>query len=153
MDERFCYCICISSSSFETQNRSPGKNSEFCNVFRVFDPPTRAPYRVVSVSRFWCTEFLFHVEYYVLFLREIEYVATSFSPARTDLALKLLNNIEIQLMGVFECHQLTPPNKMVELKTHKLCVKNWVEFIVEAQIRIFLMDKLEVQVRILLRDK
>ena len=42
---------------------------------------------------------------------------------------------------------------MVELKTHKLCVKNWVEFMVEVQIRIFLIDKLEVQVRILLRDK
>ncbi len=57
------------------------------------------------------------------------------------------------LMGVLECHQLTPPNKMVELKTHRLCVKNWVEFMVEVQIRIFLMDKVEVQVRILLRDK
>jgi hypothetical protein len=40
---------------------------------------------------------------------------------------------------------------MVELKTHEL-VKNWVEFMVEVQIRIFLMDELEVQVRILLRD-
>jgi hypothetical protein len=57
------------------------------------------------------------------------------------------------LMGVLECHQLTAPNKMVELKTHELCVKNWVNFMVEVQIRIFLMDKLEVQVRILLRDK
>ncbi len=56
-------------------------------------------------------------------------------------------------MSVLECHQLTPPNKMVELKPHKLCVKNWVEFMVEVQIRIFLMNKLEVQVRILLRDK
>ena len=56
-------------------------------------------------------------------------------------------------MGVLECHQLTPPNKMEELKTHKLCVKNRVEFMVEVQIRIVLMDKLEVQVRILLRDK
>jgi hypothetical protein len=57
------------------------------------------------------------------------------------------------LIGVLECHQLTPPNKMVELKTHKLCMKNQVEFMVEVQIRIFLMDKVEVQVRILLRDK
>jgi hypothetical protein len=57
------------------------------------------------------------------------------------------------LIDVLECHQLTPPNKMVELKTHKLCVKNLVEFMVEVQIRIFLMDKVEVQVRILLRDK
>ncbi len=57
------------------------------------------------------------------------------------------------LMGVLECHQLTPPNKMVDLKTHELCVKNWVEFMVEVQIRIFLMDKVEVQVKILLRDK
>ncbi len=32
-------------------------------------------------------------------------------------------------MGVLECHQLTPPNKMVELKTDELCVKNWVEII------------------------
>ncbi len=28
---------------------------------------------------------------------EIEYVATSFSPARTDLALKLLREIEIKI--------------------------------------------------------
>jgi hypothetical protein len=56
-------------------------------------------------------------------------------------------------MGVLKCHKLTPPNKMVELKTHELCVKNRVEFMVEVQIRIFLMDKLEVQVRMLLRDK
>jgi hypothetical protein len=56
-------------------------------------------------------------------------------------------------MGVLECHQMTPRNKMVELKIHELFVKNWVEFMVEVQIRIFLMDKLEVQVRILLRDK
>ncbi len=56
-------------------------------------------------------------------------------------------------MGVLECHQLTPPNKMVELKAHRLCVKNLVELTVEVQIRIFLMDKVEVQVRILLRDK
>ncbi len=33
------------------------------------------------------------------------------------------------LMGVLECHQLTPPNKIVELKTNELCVKNQVEFI------------------------
>ncbi len=33
------------------------------------------------------------------------------------------------LMGVLECHQLTPPNKMVELKTDELCVKNQIEFI------------------------
>ncbi len=57
------------------------------------------------------------------------------------------------LIGVLECHQLTPPNKMAELKIHELCVKNWVEFMVEVQIRIFLMDKLEVQVRKKLRDK
>jgi hypothetical protein len=56
-------------------------------------------------------------------------------------------------MGVLECQQLTPPNKMVELETHKLGVKNRVEFMAEVQIRIFLMDKLEVQVRILLRDE
>jgi hypothetical protein len=35
----------------------------------------------------------------------------------------------------------------------RLCVKNQVEFMVDNQIRIFLMDKVEVQVRILLRDK
>ncbi len=56
-------------------------------------------------------------------------------------------------MDVLKCHQLTPPNKMVELKTHRLCAKTWVEFMVEVQIRIFLMDKVEVQVGILLRDK
>jgi hypothetical protein len=56
-------------------------------------------------------------------------------------------------MGVLECHQSTHPNKMVELKTHKLCVKNWVEFMVEVQITIFFTDKYEVQVRILLKDK
>jgi hypothetical protein len=55
-------------------------------------------------------------------------------------------------MGVLECHQLTPLNKMAELN-HKLCRENWVEFMVEVQIRIFLMDKVEVQVRILLRDE
>ncbi len=32
-------------------------------------------------------------------------------------------------MGVLDCHQLTPPNKMVELKTDELCVKNQGEFI------------------------
>ncbi len=56
-------------------------------------------------------------------------------------------------MGILECQQLTPPNKMVELKTHRPCVKNRVEFMVEVKIRIFLKDKVEVQVRILLRDK
>jgi hypothetical protein len=56
------------------------------------------------------------------------------------------------LIGVLDCCQMTPPNKMVEL-THDLCIKNQVEFMVEVQIRIFLMDKVEVQVRILLRDK
>ncbi len=45
---------------------------------------------VVLVSRFWRAEFLFHVEYYALFLGRNEYVATSFSPARMDLALTLL---------------------------------------------------------------
>ena len=35
------------------------------------------------------------------------------------------------LMGVLECHQLTSPNNMVELKTHELCVKNQVEFMVQ----------------------
>jgi hypothetical protein len=33
-----------------------------------------------------------------------------------------------QLMGVLECYQLIPPNKMVELKAYELCVKNQVEF-------------------------
>ncbi len=45
-------------------------------------------------------------------------------------------------MGVLECHQMTPPNKMVEL----------MEFMVEVQIRILLMDQVEVQVRILLMN-
>ena len=34
-------------------------------------------------------------------------------------------------IAVLECHQLIPPNNMVELKTHKLCVKNQVEFMVQ----------------------
>ena len=34
-------------------------------------------------------------------------------------------------MGVLEFHQLTPPNKMVKLKTDELCVKNQVEFMVQ----------------------
>ncbi len=55
-------------------------------------------------------------------------------------------------MSVLECHQMTPPNKMGDLNPQAVH-KNWVEFIVEVQIRIFLMDKVEVQVRILLRDK
>jgi hypothetical protein len=37
------------------------------------------------------------------------------------------------LMGVLECHQLKPPNNMVELKTHELCVKNQVEFMVQLE--------------------
>ncbi len=36
-------------------------------------------------------------------------------------------------MGVLECHQLIPPNNMVQLKTHKLCVKNQVEFMVQLE--------------------
>ncbi len=36
-------------------------------------------------------------------------------------------------MGVLECCQLTPPNNMVELKTHELCVKNQVEFMVQLE--------------------
>ncbi len=36
-------------------------------------------------------------------------------------------------MGVLECHQLTPSNAMVELKTHELCVKNQVEFMVQLE--------------------
>ncbi len=55
-------------------------------------------------------------------------------------------------MGVLKCHQLTTPNKMVELN-HKLCMRNPVKFMVEVHIGIFLMDKVEVQVRILLWDK
>jgi hypothetical protein len=39
-------------------------------------------------------------------------------------------------MGVLECHQLIPPNKMVELKTYELCVKNQVEFIGAIRVSI-----------------
>ncbi len=65
-------------------------------------------------------------------------------------------------MGVLECHQLTPQNKMVELKTHNLCVKNWVEFILKFKSESFLWIKLKFKseyyseinsFRILLRDK
>ncbi len=41
---------------------------------------------------------------------------------------------------------------MVELNPWAV-QKNWVEFMVEVQIRIFFMDKVEVQVRILLKEK
>ncbi len=41
----------------------------------------------MSVSRIWCPEILFHVDYSY---EEIEYVATSFSPTRTDLAVNSL---------------------------------------------------------------
>ncbi len=37
------------------------------------------------------------------------------------------------LMGVLESHQLTPPNNMVELETHELCVKNQVAFMVQLE--------------------
>ncbi len=33
-------------------------------------------------------------------------------------------------MGVLECHQLTPPNKMVQLNPQAV-PENWVEFMVE----------------------
>jgi hypothetical protein len=55
-------------------------------------------------------------------------------------------------MDVLECHQLTPPNKRVELNPQQ-CVKNPVEFMVEVQIRILLMDKVEVPVRIFFMSK
>jgi hypothetical protein len=51
----------------------------------------------VSVSRFWRAEFLFRVEYYVLFLRRHQLRNTSLSPARTDLALKLLNYEQFEI--------------------------------------------------------
>jgi hypothetical protein len=44
MDERFCYCVCIRSSSVRNSESVYGENSEFYYVFRVFDLPTRAPY-------------------------------------------------------------------------------------------------------------
>jgi hypothetical protein len=37
------------------------------------------------------------------------------------------------LMGVPECHQLTPLNKMVELKTHELRVQHQVEIMVQQE--------------------
>jgi hypothetical protein len=46
MDERFCYCICICNSSFRNSESVTGENSEFCYVFRICDPPTRAPYHL-----------------------------------------------------------------------------------------------------------
>ncbi len=56
------------------------------------------------------------------------------------------------VIGVLKCHQMTPPNKMVELN-HELYMKNPVEFIVEVQIRILLMDQVEIQVRILFMNQ
>jgi hypothetical protein len=51
MDERFCYCVCICNSSVQNSELVTGKNSEFCYVFKVFDPPTCAPYRdTISTS-------------------------------------------------------------------------------------------------------
>ncbi len=46
----FAIAFVLAVAVFETQNRSPGENSEFCYVFRVFDPPTRAPYQWVKVE-------------------------------------------------------------------------------------------------------
>ncbi len=54
-------------------------------------------------------------------------------------------------MGVLECHELIPPDKMMELHPQAVHEK-LVEFMIKVQIRIFLMDKVEVQVIILLRD-
>ncbi len=44
MDKTFCYCICISNRSVRNSEPVTKENSEFCYVFRVFDPPTHAPY-------------------------------------------------------------------------------------------------------------
>ncbi len=66
------------------------------------------------------------------------------------------------LMGVLECHQSTAPNKMVELKTHTLCMKiglnSWLKFKLEFFSWINLKFKSEYyseinKFRILLRDK
>jgi hypothetical protein len=45
----FAIAFVFAVSVFETQIRSPGENSGFCYVFRVFDPPTRAPYQVILI--------------------------------------------------------------------------------------------------------
>ncbi len=50
----FAIAFVLTVAMFETQYRSPGENSEFCYVFRVFDPPTRAPY--------WVEEQLFYID-------------------------------------------------------------------------------------------
>ncbi len=55
----------------------------------------------MSVSRFWRAEFLFHVKYITSYSYiEIEYVATSFSPARTDLAVKLLMSAAVTSLTI-----------------------------------------------------
>ncbi len=46
---------------------------------------------VCIISRFWCAEFSFHVEYNVLFLRRNWVRSYNFFPARTDSAVKLLS--------------------------------------------------------------
>ncbi len=55
MDERFCYCICICNSSVQNSELVTGENSEFCYVFRVFDPPTRAPYCTLKSTFCHCS--------------------------------------------------------------------------------------------------
>ena len=47
----------------------------------------------MSVSRFWRAEFSFHVDIMYYSYVEIEYITTSFSPARMDLALNSLTAI------------------------------------------------------------
>ncbi len=42
----FAIAFVFAIAVFKTQNWSPEKNSDFCYVFRVFDPPMRAPYPI-----------------------------------------------------------------------------------------------------------
>jgi hypothetical protein len=53
MDERFHYCVCIRNSSVQNSESVTGENSDFCYAFRVFDPPTRAPYQMTTDKQLW----------------------------------------------------------------------------------------------------
>ncbi len=89
----------------------------------------------MSVSRFWRVEFSFHVEYYIFYSYvKIEYVATSFSPARTDLALKLLSNrIKVnEFAGLLNVFYIRGSTKINARMTSQFITYYTDEFLFEA---------------------
>ncbi len=78
----------------------------------------------MSVSRFWRAKFSFHIEYYIIYYSyiEIEYVAASFSPARTDLALKLLTHVEREKII---CRMLAQSNQLYLAKMQEDQLEKW----------------------------